>query len=395
MNPLAAEGPTTSDPAARFAAKLREYGVPPLHADRIETLQVNVGKLCNQACRHCHVDAGPHQHGSEVNMGTAVADQVIALLPRLRPQLLDITGGAPELNPNFRRLVVAARAAGIARVMDRCNLSVLFEPGQEDLATFLAEHRVEVTASLPHYDAGPTDRQRGAGVFDRSLEGLRRLNALGYGRGGSLILNLVHNAAGAFLPARQAELELDYKRELKRRFDVDFDHLFCITNMPIARFAQWLRQSGNYERYMQVLVDAFNPAAVAGLMCRNLVSVGPDGTLYDCDFNQMLGLPLHPSRAAVQPSAVEPGSIRGEAGAMADHPSRAAVQRSAVEPGSIRCNAGAMADDPSRPAIAEFDIEALQRRRIVTGDHCLGCTAGAGSSCGGQTSPGDAVVPAP
>jgi len=329
--------PDTVAAPIRFAAKVEASGLPRLRADRVDTLQINVGKLCNQACRHCHVDAGPHQTHAEVNMSAAIADRIVELVARVRPSLVDITGGAPELNPNFRRIVEAARRAGVPRVIDRCNLSVLFEPGQEDLVEFLAAHRVEVTASLPHYSAGPTDRQRGAGVYDRSVDGLRLLNRHGYGRGQGLVLNLVHNPAGAFLPARQAELEADYKRELKRLFDVDFDHLFCITNMPIARFGAWLRGSGNYERYMEMLVNAFNPAAVDGLMCRNLISIGPDGRLYDCDFNQMLGL------------EVEAGLPR---------------------------------------SVHDFDLDALAQRPIATGEHCFGCTAGAGSSCGGETSHG-------
>ena len=329
MNPL-----TLTSHRRGFDGKLEEHGVFQLRADRLDTLQINVGKLCNQACRHCHVDAGPHQTHADVNMGEAVAERVIGLIERVRPAMLDITGGAPELNPHFRRLVGAARRVGTKRIIDRCNLSVLFEPGQEDLATFLAEHRVEVSASLPHYSAGPTDRQRGAGVFDRSIDGLRLLNQRGYGRGGGLVLNLVHNPAGAFLPARQAELEADYKRELKRLFDLDFDHLYCITNMPIARFAEWLRKSGNYDSYLATLLGAFNPATVEGLMCRSLISIGPDGSIYDCDFNQMLGL---------------------------------------------RVGAGVSRN------VQDFDLDQLAQRVIVTGEHCLGCTAGSGSSCGGET----------
>jgi radical SAM/Cys-rich protein len=326
--------PPRSAPQARFERLLHAHGQAPLRAVRLDTLQINVGKLCNQACRHCHVDAGPHQAHAEVNLGADVAARLIALIERVRPALVDITGGAPELNPHFRPLVLAARRAGTPRIIDRCNLSVLFEPGQQDLAAFLAEHGVEVTASLPHYHAGPTDRQRGAGVFDRSIEGLRLLNRHGYGRGAGRVLNLVHNPAGAFLPARQNELEADYKRELKRLFDIDFDHLFCITNMPIARFADWLHKSGNHERYMETLANAFNPATVAGLMCRSLISIGPDGSIYDCDFNQMLGLRV---------GAGVPRNVR------------------------------------------DFDLDALAQRAIVTGEHCLGCTAGSGSSCGGET----------
>jgi radical SAM/Cys-rich protein len=317
-----------------FARKLREHGLWPLTADRIDTLQVNVGKLCNQACRHCHVDAGPHQTAPEVNMSAETFGHVQRLLATVRVDALDVTGGAPELSPFFRPLVREARLRGVPRVMDRCNLSVLLEPGQADLAAFLAEHRVEVVASLPHYSLGPTDRQRGAGVFDRSIAALQLLNRHGYGQGGGLVLNLVYNPAGAFLPPAQGALEADFKRELDRAFGIRFDALYCITNMPIARYADWLRRSGNHERYMQVLADAFNPRAVPGLMCRNLVSIGPDGTIYDCDFNQQLSLPVAES---------VPRNIR------------------------------------------DFDAAALARRTVVTGSHCLGCTAGAGSSCGGAT----------
>ncbi len=318
--------------AGTFAAKLAHHGLVPLTAAEITTLQVNVGKLCNQTCKHCHVDAGPHQTGADVNMGAEVADKVIEVLAGGGFELLDLTGGAPELNPHFRKLVREARGLNV-RVMDRCNLSVLFEEGQEDLAGFLTDNGVEVTASLPFYHAGPTDRQRGSGVFDKSIEALRQLNGHGYGHG-TLELNLVYNPVGAYLPADQAQLEADYKRELDRLFGIRFDHLFCITNMPIARFLDWLRHSGNEERYMQTLLESFNPAVVPGLMCRSLISIGPDGTIYDCDFNQMLDLPVNQG---------VPRNLR------------------------------------------DFDHKALASRSIVTGRHCLGCTAGAGSSCGGTT----------
>ena len=316
----------------RFDEKLRAHDLDPLRAVEVTTLQVNVGKLCNQACRHCHVDAGPHQTGADVNMGVEVVEHVVAALRQGDIRTVDLTGGAPELNPHFRRLAREARALGV-HVIDRCNLSVLFVPGQEDLAAFLAEQEVEVVASLPFYSKDRTDRQRGSGVFDKSIEALRLLNSLGYGDGRSgLLLNLVYNPVGAYLPAEQAQLEADYKRELDRLFGIRFDHLYCITNMPIARFLGWLRRSGNEERYMQTLLDAFNPLAAETVMCRNLISIGPDGTIYDCDFNQMLGLTV---------TGATPRNIRG------------------------------------------FDIHSLARRQIVTGDHCLGCTAGAGSSCGG------------
>ncbi len=315
----------------RFQDALEQTGIDALHATELTTLQVNVGKLCNQACRHCHVDAGPQRTEPEVNMTAETVDEVIRVLQSGGFHTLDLTGGAPELNPHFRRLVVAGREAGI-RVIDRCNLTVLFEPGQEDLGEFLAAHEVEITASMPHYAAGPTDRQRGAGVYDGSVRGLQRLNDLGYGTGDSLVLNLVYNPAGAFLPGNQAELEADFKKQLDQRFGIRFDNLFCITNMPIRRYLDWLDRSGNRERYLETLLSAFNPSALEGLMCRNLISVGPDGTLYDCDFNQMAEMPVH---------AKAPTNIR------------------------------------------DFERATLETRRVVTAEHCLGCTAGAGSSCGG------------
>lgn len=315
-----------------FQHQLERHGVAGLWATELSTLQVNLGKLCNQACGHCHVDAGPHQTGPEVNMGAEVAGQVIAVLEGDKISTLDLTGGAPELNPNFRELVRAARKLGV-RVIDRCNLSVLFEPEQSDLAAFLAEQGVEINASLPHYSKGRTDAQRGAGVYDKSIEGLRLLNSIGYGTGESdLVLNLVYNPSGAFLPGDQAELEADFKRELDRLFGIVFDQLYCITNMPIRRYLDWLQRSGNHDRYMQSLLAAYNQAAVDGLMCRSLISVGPDGSLYDCDFHQMMDLRLHQGA---------PQNLR------------------------------------------DFDLDRLASRQIVTADHCLGCTAGAGSSCAG------------
>ena len=317
-----------------FDDKLSVAALQPLHAHALTTLQVNVGKLCNQACRHCHVDAGPHQTGADVNMGRQTADAVLRALAAGAFERLDLTGGAPELNPHFRDMVERARELGV-QVMDRCNLSVLFEPGQEDLAEFLAAHRVEVVASLPFYRKDRTDRQRGAGVFDASILGLLRLNALGYGTGSSdLRLDLVYNPVGAYLPGDQTQIEADYKRELDRLFGIAFDNLYCITNMPIARFLDWLRRSGHEDAYMQQLLDAFNPSAVPGVMCRELLSVGPDGTIYDCDFNQMLGVAI---------------------------------------------------DSTAGSNIRDFDPSRLRSRPIVTGTHCLGCTAGAGSSCGGST----------
>ena len=319
-------GETTS--CASFDARLGQVNLYPLQATGITVFQVNVGKLCNQTCRHCHVDAGPDR--PEV-MTRATAEQCMHALSQTDIPTVDITGGAPELNENFRWLVQEARKLG-RHVIDRCNLSVLLLPSQSDLAEFLAQHEVEVIASLPYYRATQTDAQRGKGVFEKSIEGLRRLNGLGYGKSGSgLALNLVHNPVGAFLPPKQEAIEAQFRKELHTKHGVDFNHLYTITNMPISRFLEFLLESGNYEGYMAKLANAFNPTAVAGLMCRYTLSVGWDGTLYDCDFNQMLDLPV--------------------------------------------------TDGPAH--IGTFDLAKLQHRRIVTRNHCYGCTAGAGSSCGG------------
>ena len=314
-----------------FDNALDESRLFPLTATGIEILQINVGKLCNQTCKHCHVDAGPDRTES---MTRETADLCLDAFAATDIATLDITGGAPELNPNFRHLVVEGARLG-RHVIDRCNLSILLLPSQKGLAEFLAEHRVEIVASLPYFLAERTDAQRGEGVFDKSIEALRRLNKLGYGDEGSeLRLNLVYNPTGAFLPPPQAAVEADFKRELRDRYGVIFNSLYTITNMPISRFLEFLLQSGNYDRYMQKLIQAYNPAAVAGVMCRNTLSVGWDGTLYDCDFNQMLELPL---------------------------------------------GFGAP------PHIRDFAAGGLDHRRIVTGQHCFGCTAGAGSSCGGTS----------
>ena len=314
----------------RFDAALAQTGLYPLRPTRIEILQMNVGKVCNQTCRHCHVDAGPDR--TEI-MTEAVVEACLRVLETSRVPKLDLTGGAPELHPQFRAIVRRARALG-RQVMDRCNLTVLLVPRFADLPEFLAEHRVEVIASLPAPHARQTDAQRGSGVFEGSVVALRRLNALGYGRDPELQLTLVTNPVGAYLPGNQAALEADWKRQLKRSYDIDFDRLYTITNMPISRFLEYLVDSGNLEAYMERLVNAYNPRAAAGVMCRNTLSVGWDGTLYDCDFNQMLELPVAPE---------------------------------------------------SPPTIFDFDLQGLERRRIVTGTHCFGCTAGAGSSCGGAT----------
>ena len=314
-----------------FDDALERSGLYPLTSTGIEILQVNVGKLCNQTCKHCHVDAGPDRN--EV-MTRETAALCMAALERTEIPKVDITGGAPELNPQFRWLVTESKRLG-RHVMDRCNLSVLLLPSQKDLGAFLAHYKVEVIASLPYFMAAYTDAQRGEGVFDKSIEAIRLLNGLGYGREGSgLELNLVYNPVGAFLPPPQASIEADFKRELLARYGVVFNSLYAITNMPISRFLEFLLRTNNYDRYMQQLAQAYNPSAAACVMCRNTLSVGWDGVLYDCDFNQMLDLPV---------SFGAPLHIR------------------------------------------DFVHDRLDKRRIVTGQHCYGCTAGAGSGCGGTT----------
>jgi radical SAM/Cys-rich protein len=308
---------------------LSTSGLFPLTATGIHVFQINVGKLCNQTCHHCHVDAGPDRR--EI-MSRETAELCIRALAQTEIPTVDITGGAPELNPNFRWLVQEARALG-RHVIDRCNLTILLVPSQADLPAFLASNQVEIICSLPYFLAGQTDAQRGQGVFEKSLEALRLLNSLGYGLPESpLKLNLVYNPAGAFLPPAQASIERDFRRELGRRYGVVFHSLYTITNMPISRFLEFLLRTGNYERYMDRLIQAFNPRAAEGVMCRNTLSVGWDGSLYDCDFNQMLDL---------------------------------------------KVNGG------SPVHIRDFSLERLQSREIVVGEHCYGCTAGSGSSCGG------------
>ncbi|MFN0197397.1 MAG: arsenosugar biosynthesis radical SAM (seleno)protein ArsS [Planctomycetaceae bacterium] len=318
-----------ADSLPRFDEHCRSHGLPVLQSTGIEVLQINVGKLCNQTCRHCHVDAGPERR--EI-MTRETMEACLAVLAKSTIPIVDITGGAPEMNPHFRWLVSEVKRLG-RHVIDRCNLTILLAPGYEDVAGFLAEQRVEIVASLPCYLEENTDRQRGDGVFAKSIAGLKRLNQLGYGTPGSeLILNLVFNPQGISLPPPQEKLDEAYHRELAERFGVTFNRLYTITNMPISRFLDDLLQNGRYEVYMQKLVDAFNPAAVNGVMCRNTLSVDWQGALYDCDFNQMLELGVEPS----QPRT-----------------------------------------------IFDFDLDSLARRTIVTGRHCFGCTAGAGSSCQG------------
>ncbi len=300
--------------------------------ERAQTIQVNLGKLCNQVCLHCHVDAGPHK--TKENMNRETVDNLLKVLEASsHVKVLDLTGGAPELNPEFRRIVTFARELGL-HVIDRCNLTVLFEKGQEDLAQFLADQRVEVVASLPCYLEDNVDKQRGDGVFEKSIAGLSLLNKLGFGVPGSgLTLNLVFNPSGPVLPPSQVELEARYKTELFERFGIKFNRLFTITNMPIKRFLFDLKKSGQYESYMQLLATNFNDAAFSQVMCKSMVSVGWDGKLFDCDFNQMLNLPLNGERLHLND-------------------------------------------------LQNFDD--LNNLKIKVADHCYGCTAGQGSSCRGS-----------
>jgi len=324
-----------------FEERLREVGQWPLRSAGIETLQVNVGKLCNQTCRHCHVDAGPTR--TEI-MARETAELVVDVLRRYAIPTVDITGGAPELNPSFEYLVGEARGLG-RHVIDRCNLTVLFVEGKGYLPEFLRDHQVEVSASLPCYLEENVEAQRGKGVFSKSIEALRWLNRLGYGQSGTeLVLNLVYNPLGPSLPPAQKTLEETYRQQLGKRYGIVFNRLYTFTNMPIGRFLTDLVGHASYERYMELLVETFNPATVEGLMCRTLLSVGWDGTLYDCDFNQMLNLPINPGL---------PQHIR------------------------------------------DFDAFLLARREIRTGSHCFGCTAGSGSGCTGALSEASRAVPQP
>ena len=310
---------------------LQKTDFPPLARRGLATLQVNLGYVCNQTCQHCHVNAGPNRTES---MDGETVDAVLEALRATGASTLDLTGGAPELNPHFRRLVRDARALG-ARVIDRCNLTVLSEPGQEDLAGFLAEQRVEITASLPCYLEDNVDTQRGRGVYAGSIRGLQTLNALGYGAGdGVRVLNLVYNPLGPSLPPPQAALEADYRRMLGERFGIRFDRLLTLANMPIQRFGSTLISRGGFGGYMALLKGAHRAENLDAVMCRDLVSVDWQGWVYDCDFNQMLGLPLRaPGRA--------------------------------------------------RTHVRELAAVALAGLPIVVRDHCYGCTAGQGSSCGG------------
>lgn len=313
----------------RFQSKLAEAGIPVLRPAALEILQINVGKMCNQVCGHCHVDAGPDR--KEI-MTKETMQQCLDVLAGLDVATVDITGGAPEMNPHFRWFIGALKALG-KHIIVRCNLTIIVANKKfSDLPEFYRAHQVEVASSLPFYNAERTDRQRGEGVFQDSITALRMLNDAGYGKPDSaLMLNLVYNPSGAFLPANQAQMENDFKAELKTRYGIDFNRLFCITNMPVSRYLEYLINSGNYQRYMERLVAAFNPSAARNVMCRNTLSVGWDGYLYDCDFNQMLDIRVS---------------------ARATH-------------------------------ISRFEAGALSRRDIRVNQHCYGCTAGTGSSCSG------------
>jgi len=314
-----------------FDEKYELVGEGPLTATEIEIFQINLGKMCNQVCKHCHVDAGPDR--KEI-MTKETMQYCLDILSAHDISTVDLTGGAPEMNQHFKWFVEEVKKLD-RHIIVRSNLTILETNGFEDYAEFMANHKVEIVSSLPYYKKLFTDRQRGDGVFNKSIAAMKKLNALGYGKeDDELKFHLVYNPVGAFLPPSQTELEQDYKRELKNSFDIEFNNLYTITNLPISRFLDYLLQSGNYDAYMKKLVDSFNPVAASNVMCKFTISVGWDGQLFDCDFNQMLEMNM-------------------------DH--------------------GA----PSH--IKDFDASLIKNRRIVTGQHCYGCTAGAGSSCGGAT----------
>lgn len=314
----------------RFDERLADSNLFPLAPTGIEILQVNVGKMCNMTCAHCHVDAGPDR--TEI-MTRETMTQCLQAARSLGVHTVDLTGGAPEMNPHFFWFVEQLSAIDV-HVIDRCNLTILLTGPHKNTAEFLAKHGVEIVCSLPHYRKTNTDAQRGDGVYDQSIKALRILNKLGYGTGNErLKLTLVTNPVGAFLPPAQGSIEREWKAQLDQNFGITFDQLYAITNMPISRFLDWLVTTGNLETYMQRLIDAYNPTAASKVMCRNTISVGWDGTLYDCDFNQMLEMPV---------------------------------------------------DLIGQQHIREFTTKALTQRKIRTGQHCFGCTAGSGSSCSGS-----------
>ncbi len=316
---------------ASFTGKLLGLNLFPLQASGVDIFQINVGKMCNQVCKHCHVDAGPDR--KEI-MTRETMELCLHVLANSDIKIVDLTGGAPELNPDFRWFVEEIKKLG-KHIIVRCNLTIILANKRfYDLPEFFRKHQIEVVSSLPSFTQDRTDRQRGNGVFEDSIKALQMLNNVGYGQeGGGLILNLVYNPAGAFLPPSQQALEKEYKTELAKKFNIVFNNLFAITNMPISRYLDYLLQTGNYDKYMEKLVSAFNPSAVKNVMCRNTISVSWDGFLYDCDFNQMLDLKVAPQTS--------------------QH-------------------------------LSNFDLSLLNNRNIVLKQHCYGCTAGAGSSCGGE-----------
>ncbi|GJQ63533.1 MAG: radical SAM/Cys-rich domain protein [Melioribacteraceae bacterium] len=320
-----------SDSNASFNEFYKSTGEERLIAVSPEIFQINLGKMCNQVCKHCHVDAGPDR--KEI-MTKETLEMCLSALETSTAKMVDLTGGAPEMNPEFKWFVEEVRKLD-KHILVRSNLTILEASGFKDYAEFFANNRVEVVSSLPYYRESLTDKQRGTGVFQKSISALQKLNKLGYAKDDSgLVINLVYNPVGAFLPPSQGSLEKDYKRELKNKFDVEFNNLFTITNMPISRFLDYLIASGNYKSYMQKLIDAFNPAAALNVMCKNTISIGWDGYIYDCDFNQMLELKIKTDSAS---------------------------------------------------HIRNYNESILTGREIITGKHCFGCTAGAGSSCGGET----------
>lgn len=323
-------GPVDGKAMTPFQEKLNENGLYPLRSIGTEILQINLGKMCNQVCTHCHVDAGPDRKEIMTKKTMQQCLDVLKNNPSLKT--VDLTGGAPEMNPEFRWFVEEIKKLQ-RHIIVRCNLTIILANRKyNDLPQFYKQHKIEVVCSLPCYTQETTDSQRGNHVFEKSIRALHMLNDIGYGKDeAGLILNLVYNPAGAFLPPLQSSLEKEYKNKLLQNFGIQFNQLFAITNLPISRFLDYLLKSNAYESYMQKLVEAFNPSAAAGVMCRNTISVGWDGYLYDCDFNQMLEMQV---------------------------------------------------DTPSQH-ISEFDIESLNKRKIKTGQHCYGCTAGAGSSCSG------------
>jgi len=322
-----------------FLEVLAAHQIAPPQGGSIHILQLNLGRVCNMTCRHCHVDAGPDRRESMDDLTVDAALQVLRSIPTI--STLDLTGGAPEMHPRFRELVQSARELG-KQVIDRCNLTILLAPRYESLAEFLAEYQVEIVASLPCYLEANVDSQRGDAAFSRSLEALQRLNRLGYGIRQELPLTLVYNPVGPSLPPNQQRLEADYRRELSTRYGIHFTRLFTITNMPISRFLEDLANADQLEMYLTRLRNAFNPAAVSGLMCTHTLSVAWNGRLYDCDFNQMLDLPMAPGSPATLSEWLDSWNRR------------------------------------------QTETHSLQGRRITTAPHCFGCTAGAGSSCQGS-----------